>query len=88
MRRANNEHLNRESYFLVAHSVWDNYKNLGFQYKGNLFKKTISSIFYLDPRKARILDKFDGLIYHLIENVKHLKKFRNYAVARDSHNIN
>ena len=86
--RINNNHLNRESYLKVSRSVFDNYKNLGYNYKNNLFINSLSSLFYLDNRKIRILNALEPLIYYLIERVKEIKKSRNYAISKDSTNIN
>ncbi len=86
--KTDNKHLNRKSYFERSESIWDNYKNLGFDYKGNLFKKSVSSLFYTDERKIGILNEFEKMMYELVEQVKTIKKFRNFAIKKDSHNIN
>jgi len=88
MGRENNAHLNRESYYDIAESVWDDYKNLGYQYKGMIFRNSISSLFYSDKRKVRIIDELEKMIYHLLEHVKMIKKFRNFAIKKNSHRIN
>jgi hypothetical protein len=86
--RNNNDHLKRDSYLKVSRSIFDNYKNLGYSYKGNIFRNSISSLFYLDDRKIRILNEMEKMIYFLIEKVKNIKKARNYAIDKDSSNIN
>ena len=82
------EHLNRESYIKTAESVWDDYRNLGYKYKGRILRHSVSGLFYVDPRKTRILDKLEELLYTMIEDVKMIKKFRNFAIDKDSHLIN
>lgn len=88
MARINNDHLKRESYLNATKHILDDYKNLGYNYKGNLFRRTVSSLFYIDDRKVRILDELEKMIYFLIEQVKFIKKERNYAIEKNSHNIN
>ncbi len=78
----------RKSYREVAEHTFDDYKNLGFEYKNYILRKTLSSLFYLDEKRAGILDKIQEMIYELIESVKIIKKFRNYAVKKNSNKIN
>jgi hypothetical protein len=86
--RPNNDHLKRESFFNISESILDDYKNLGYSYKNNLFRNSISSLYYLDERKIAILIEFEKMLFYLIERVKIIKKFRNFAVDKNSSNIN
>lgn len=78
-----NKYSVRKSYFEVAEHVLDDIKNTGFDYHGELFKKSISSIYFNDDKKTAILTVFDGLLSYIIDRIKMIKKFRNYAVKKN-----
>lgn len=88
MPRKRNKHLTRESYFYFAEHRLDDLKNGGYNYKDKLYKNTLSSYIYEDPRKERILPFFEKLIYFLTEQVKMIKKSINYAVDKNFKNFN
>lgn len=78
----NNKYSNRESYYDVAEHTQDNIRNYGFIYKGKLFHRSVSRIYFDDEKKANILAVFDGLLTYVIDQIKMIKKFRNYALSK------
>jgi hypothetical protein len=78
----------KESYYEVAEHIFDDYKNLGYNYNGKLFRNSVSSIYYLDDRKSGVLSKFENMFLFLIDKVKDIKRARNYAIDKRSPNIN
>jgi len=86
--KKNKNYIKRESYLKKSQHILDNYKNLGYNYKGEIFRRNVSSLFYLDKRKENILNEFEKFIIFLIEYTKTIKKSRNYAIEKDSTNIN
>ncbi|MCK9574574.1 MAG: hypothetical protein WC979_01570 [Candidatus Pacearchaeota archaeon] len=83
MATKNNKYANRPSYFEVAEHFQDDVQNYGFDYHGKLFERSISKIYFDDPRKTGILQSFDDLLSYVIDSIKYIKKFRNYAINKN-----
>lgn len=83
MARKNNNHLKRVSYYDISEHIVDDIKNYGFDYQGKLFEKSVSNLYFQDPKKSRILALFDGMMSHVIDRIKLIKKFRNYAMDKN-----
>jgi len=82
MARKNNNHLTRPSYFEISNHVLDDIKNYGYKYEGNLFKKSVSNLYFQDAKKDLIFRYFDGMLSYVINRVKLIKIWRNYAMDR------
>jgi len=78
------KYVNRDSYFDVAEHIVDDVKNTGFDYHGQLFRKSVSSIYFNDNKKAAILTVFDGMMSYIIDQIKMIKKFRSYAIKKNN----
>jgi hypothetical protein len=78
----------KESLYDIATSRNEKINNLGYDYKGKILKKTVSSYIFSDPTRAEILQKFEDWIYFLVEKVKTIKTFYNYTVSKDYKKIN
>ena len=83
-----NRHLTRESYFDKAENRVKEGQQLGFDYRGKLYEKSVSSLVMADPKRKSIIQKMDELVTYLVESVKNIKKTYNYAVGRKSRDIN
>lgn len=59
----------------------------GFNYKNVILERTMSNVFFRDPTKAAILEKFNRVVYGLIESVKEIKNFFNYTVPRNNKRV-
>lgn len=77
-----------ESLYDIANSRKEKINNLGFDYKGKILRKTVSSYLYMDPTRAAILDKFETWLYFLVEKVKVIKTYYNYTVPKNYKKIN
>jgi hypothetical protein len=78
----------RESLYDMATSRKDKINNLGFDYKGKILRKTLSSYLFADPTRAAILDEFEKWLYFLVEKVKLIKTYYNYTVPKNYRKIN
>jgi len=81
-------HLTRESYFEIAENRGKEGQQLGFDYRGKLYEKSVSSLILADPKRKSIIQKMDDMVTYLVESVKNIKKTYNYAVGRKSRDIN
>lgn len=66
----------------------DRIENLGYDYKGKIFENTISKVITADPKRKKMLDKIEAMIYDLIEKVKLIKTNINWTVKKDYKKIN
>jgi hypothetical protein len=75
-----------ENVFDVTQSINDT-AYTGFDYKEQIFSRTLSSIIYLDPKKIPILDKYQRVVFALIESVKQIKNYFNYTVPFNNRRV-
>ena len=66
----------------------DRIENLGYDYKGNIFKNTISKVILSDSKRRGILDQFEKIIYECIESVKIIKTNVNYTFKKNYRKFN
>lgn len=78
----------KRSYKYVANHANDVYLNLGYDYRENIFKKTLSKQLFANDKSKKILTEIQKLIFLLIEEVKVLKTQFVFAVNKDSKLIN
>lgn len=81
-------HLTRESYYDIAENRGKEGQQLGFDYRGRLYEKSVSPLIMADTKRKSIVQKMDELVTYLVESVKNIKKTYNYAIGRKSRDIN
>ena len=59
----------------------------GFDYKEQIFPRTLSNLIYANPQKIPILDKFQRVVFALIETVKEIKNYFNYTVPFNNRRV-
>lgn len=82
------KYINRESYFEHAEKLNEYNPELGFDYRGKLLEKSISSFFFGEEKRTKIIKKFETLLVYLVDSVKNIRKTFVYSVERNSRNIN
>ena len=82
------KYLKRESLFFVVEHRNDANLQLGFDYRKEVMKRTLSPILFRDEKRKAILDVFNDLIVYLIDSVKNIKKTFFYSIERNSRNLN
>jgi hypothetical protein len=75
-----------ENVFDVTESINDTAPT-GFDYKEQIFPRTLSNLIYRDPSKILILDKFQRVVFALIESVKQIKNYFNYTVPFNNRRV-
>jgi hypothetical protein len=75
-----------ENVFDVTQSINDN-SYVGFEYKDQIFVRTLSNIMYLDPNKVPILNRYQKVVFALIESVKQIKNYFNYTVPFNNRRV-
>lgn len=63
--------------------------NLGYDYKDNIMKNTLSNqMFSVNSTLDRFLKQINDVMYNLIESVKQIKIFANPAVDKYENKLN
>lgn len=79
----------RNSIYWPAYNRKDKRLHLGFYYKGNVLKKTLSNqMFGSNPVLDSFLAKIERYIYEHIEAVKQIKIFANPALDKNENRLN
>jgi len=76
----------RPDYFNQAKHLSDEYKNLGYDYRGKILSKMTSPELWANPMQSSFYGRIEGLINFLIEQVKYIKK--TFSIAHDKNSIN
>lgn len=76
----------RPDYFDQAKHINDQYKNLGYDYRGKIIKKMTSPELWANAVQIPFYAKIETLINFLIEQVKHIKKA--FSIAHDKNSLN
>ena len=63
--------------------IYDNYRNLGYNYKQHIFKNVLSQEIFGNPMNDNIFRQMEKLIEHLVDEVKQIKI--SYAFTYDKH---
>jgi hypothetical protein len=75
-------YLTRESYYQFMIHVQDDIKNTGFDWRKNLFDKSISRYILSDTKRSLILGEIQKLLVYTIDKVSMIKKSINYTVDK------
>jgi len=59
----------------------------GFEYKNQIFERTMSNLLFQDPTKNLILENFQRIVYALIESVKQIRNYLNYTVPFNNRRV-
>jgi len=78
----------KESLYDLANTRMTRLKNTGFDYEGKIFEKTMSPYIFADPKRRDILQKYETLVFFLVQKVKMIKSFYNYTVPKDYKHVN
>ena len=71
----------RPGYYDQAKHLSDQYKNLGYDYRGKIIKKMTSPELWANPIQIPFYGKIEGLIDFLIEQAKIVKK--TFSIAHN-----
>ena len=79
----------RNSIYWTVYNRKDRRLHLGFMYKGNVLKKTLSNqMFGANSTMDRFLAYMEQFIYEHIEAIKQIKIFANPALDKNENRIN
>lgn len=76
----------RLSYLDQAKHMSDQYKNLGYDYRGKIYQKMTSPELWANSMQRPFYAQLEAMINFLIEQVKYIKK--TFSIAHDKNSIN
>jgi hypothetical protein len=75
----------KKSYYDYIESNQDNRTNVGFDYEGQIFEKTLSSITLGgDSNRTSMIASMEKVVFRLIESTKWIRNFVNYRVPKNN----
>lgn len=75
----------RSSYYNQAKHMNDFIMNLGYEYRGNLFKNTTSPELWANPLQIPLYGRIEAMITYVLEQVKTIKK--TFSIAHDKNTL-
>jgi len=85
---ARNTYKVRLPYLYTAKHQNDEFKNLGYDYRGRILRKTTSSELWGNPLQTSMMGQIESLMTYILENTKMIKKWFSIAHDKDSLNVN
>jgi len=77
----------RTPYFYQAKHQNDEFKNLGYDYRGKILRKTTSPELWSNPLQTAMMGQIEAMMTYVLEQVKMIKKWYSIAHDKDSLNI-
>ena len=75
----------KKSWFEFIETQDEIRNNVGFDYEGKIFKKTLSNqVLQGDENRLSILASIERVVYQLFESTKYIKNYNNYTVRKDN----
>lgn len=61
----------------------DDIKHKGFDYRnGQLLRKTLSNVLYLDAKRTVLLDAYSNVLEYIVDYIKMIKKTYNWTLDK------
>jgi len=78
----------KESLYDIKDNRKNDIKHKGFDYRDQLFEKSMSHLLFQEDKRFNILKKIESVMVELIDQVKTIKTFYNYAVKKNYRDLN
>ncbi|MEK0336760.1 MAG: hypothetical protein QQN41_04915 [Nitrosopumilus sp.] len=65
----------------------DEFKNLGYDYRGKILRKSTSSELWANPLQTAMMGQIEAMMTFVLEQVKMIKKWYSIAHEKDDLNI-
>lgn len=79
---------NKKSARWYASRYQDMYTNLGFDYHGRIFEKTLSKVILQNSVNKAILSKIEPMISYLIDTVKQVRLHFMFSLDKNDDRVN
>jgi hypothetical protein len=78
----------RLPYLYQAKHNNDEFKNLGYNYRGKILKKITSPELWGNPLQTSMMGQIESLMTYILEQAKMIKKWMSIAHSKDDLNVN
>jgi len=78
----------RLPYLYQAKHNNDQFKNLGYDYKGKILRKVTSAELWGNPLQTSMIGQIEVLLTFILENTKMIKKWMSISIDKESLNVN
>jgi hypothetical protein len=78
----------KQSLYDITENSRNDIKNKGFDYKGKIFEKTMSSFIFREEKRTNILAKLEEVFYEVIQQVKQIKIHFDYRKKKNYRDFN
>jgi len=77
--------MEKKSWYEFINSQNDIRSNVGFEYEGKIFEKTLSNpLLNGDSNRMDILASMERVIFYWFETAKYIKNYINYTVPKNN----
>ena len=76
-------YLVRDSMYETMIHRCDEIKNVGFDWRPNLMKKSLSSYLLTNKEVSSTVQEYNGLMAYIVERIQDIRKFVNYTVPKN-----
>ena len=77
--------MSKKSWYEMINSENDIRSNVGYDYEGKIFNKTLSNhVTSGDSNRMEILASIEKVIHQLFETTKYIKNYINYTVPKNN----
>jgi len=88
IRSQDYRYKSRAPYYNQVWHLNDNFKNLGYDYRGQLYKKTTSPELWGNPIQIPFIGRLEAIVTLLVEHTKIIKKWFSPAHEKETLHIN
>ena len=81
-------YLTRVSYYQYITHIQDDLKNTGYDWRKNLFNKSLSTYLLSDSKRSDIMGQIQRMMVYMIDRVSMIKKTMNYTVDKNYKYLN
>ncbi len=72
----------------ISEHAQDVYTDLGYDYRGNIFKRSASPVLFNNENNSKILGEIDKMIVMLVDTVKQIKLQYMISLNKNDRNVN
>jgi hypothetical protein len=78
----------RPTYKDYALSRKNDIKNIGYDYRNNVFLRSISASILSEPKRVALISLMEVLMNYIIDSVKSIKRHNNFALSKKWRDFN
>jgi hypothetical protein len=81
-------YLTRESYYQYTYHQFDDLKNVGYNWRENAMKRSVSHYLINDNKRRLLIDQYQKFVNFIMDYASNIKKSFNYTVDKNYKYLN